>query len=174
MKTIFQSMILCWLVSACSTMDTNYVKRSVHHVKGGKSRTSEWKEELTFKRTSWYYQASLLYEINIAQIAPDSAFLNWFDDGELSSVKGCKQLLWVIDYAYDGRRVQKNYVKNILSNKGFVDISAPNFEKNFINHPDTPLMTNRNYKMQLFCHQSTTMNEIYATIPGFNEEKIEL
>jgi len=160
-------------VSSCASVDTNLVKRSTHVIKGGQSGDTSWKDILNVRRTSWFYKTDLLYEISIADVSLDSPFIAWFDKGERESVKSCKQLLWVVDYAYDSRRVQQNYVKNLLSESGYVDIAVPHFEKNFLNHPDSGTLSNKNYKMKLFCHESQKFSGIAATIPGFKQESIE-
>lgn len=161
------------LIISCARMDTNLIKKSEQVIKGGQSKSTLWKNNLIVKRTSWYYKASLLYEINIAEIPIDSPFINWFDSGEQSSIKPCKQLLWVVDYTYNSKRVQQNYVKDLLSQSGYVDISAPHFQKNFLNHPDTASLSNANYNMKLFCNQSKRFAGIAATLPGFMQENIE-
>lgn len=160
-------------ILSCARMDTNLTKKSLHVIKGGQSKSTQWKDTLTVKRTSWYYKASLLYEINIAEIPLESPFLNWFDTGETTSIKQCKQLIWVVDYTYNSKRVQQNYVKDLLSESGFIDISVPHFQKNFLNHPDTAALSNANYNMKLFCHQSKRYSGIAATLPGFMQENIE-
>lgn len=165
--------LLLLLLSSCASIDTNLVKRSTLTVKGGQTANISWGESLQIRRISWLHKANLLYEINIADIPLNSPFMEWFDKGELSSVKNCKQLLWVVDYAYDTRRVQLNYVKNLLSESGYVDLAAPHFHKNFLNHPDTGSISNQNYKMKLFCHESKKFSGIEATIPGFKQESIE-
>jgi len=159
---------------SCSPLQTNQVRRSELSIKGGRSAEGSWSDNLMFKRVSWYHQATLLYEINVANIDLNSAFMRWFDVGELSSVKDCKQILWIVDYAYDGRRVQNNYVKDLISRKGFVDISVPNFERNFINHSDATTITNKNYKMRLFCNQGALVSSVSAVLPGFEAEEINL
>lgn len=170
---LWSHVIFIILFSACASIDTNQVKRSTHMIKGGQSLDKKWKDSLSVRRTSWFYKADLLYEISIAEVPMDSPFLDWFDRGELSSISRCKQLLWVIDYAYDSRRIDQNYVKNLLSESGYVDIAVPHFYKNFLNHPDTSSLSNRSYKMKLFCHESKRFSGIAATIPGFQQENIE-
>lgn len=172
MKNFFK-IFLVIIFTSCSTLDTNQVRRSTHKIKGGQAINQKWIESLSLKRTSWFYKANLLYEISITEIPQDSPFLAWFDASEKSSIKNCKQLLWVIDYVYDGRRIQPNYVKNLLSESGYIDITAPHFNKNFLNHPDTATVSNQNYKMKLFCHESKKYAGIAATIPGFKQENIE-
>lgn len=154
-------------------MDTNQVRQSTSVIKGGQSGNATWNDSLKIKRTSWFHKANLLYEINIAQVPLDSPFLGWLDVNERSITKKCKQILWVIDYYYDLRRAQPNYVKNLLSESGYVDLAVPNFNKNFLNHPDTGSFSNKSYKMQLFCNESKVYSGITATIPGFKQESIE-
>jgi hypothetical protein len=173
MRWVIFNTVLIIFLSSCATIDSNQVKRSTQVIKGGQSFDKSWKEALNIRRTSWFYKADLLYEINIADIPLDSPFLAWFDKSEISSVKNCKQILWVVDYAYDTRRIQQNYVKNLLSESGYVDIAVPHFSKNFLNHPDTSSLSNRNYKMSLFCHESKRYSGIAATIPGYKQENIE-
>jgi hypothetical protein len=169
----FINISISFLLLSCASLDTNQVKRSTHVIKGGQASNLVWKDSINLKRTSWFYKANLLYEMSIAEIPIDSPFFAWFDASELSIVKKCKQVLWVVDYVYDIRRVQPNYVKNLLSESGYVDIAAPHFNKNFLNHPDTSTLSNQNYKMKLFCHESQTYSGISATIPGFKQESIE-
>lgn len=170
---IFSTLLLFLILFSCSRLDTNQVKKTTQVIKGGQSSRQQWKDALTVRRTSWYYKASLLYEINIAEIPIGSPFTEWFDAGEKTLIKDCKQMLWVVDYTYDSKRVQQNYVKNLLSESGFVDISVPHFQKNFLNHPDSSVLSNANYNMKFFCHQSKHYSGVAATIPGFMQENID-
>lgn len=162
-----------FILVSCASLDTNQVRKSVLYIKGGQSANLVWTDSLKLKRTSWYHKANLLYEVNVLEIPLDSPFMSWFDSNEKNSLKRCQQLLWVVDYTYDSRRIQPNYVRNLLSESGYVDISVVNFSKNFLNHPDTGTLSNSNYRMRLFCHETNKFSGISATIPGFGQENIE-
>jgi len=176
MKKIFNyyNIIIISFLCSCASYDYNQVKTSKHTIKTGRKGLTVWNDKLVFHRISWYQGATLLSEVNYALVPSDSPFINWFDSGELSSTSKCKQILAVIDYSDDSRRVNKKDFTNLLEKNGFINISTPTFFKELINHPDMMALSNKNYSQKLYCQPSGVVESLSIYRPGFENKVINI
>jgi hypothetical protein len=173
-KSIVVGMIL--FISACSSLSKNFVQEGSLRVKGGVSRSIEWRDVLVFKRLSWYKELTLLFDLAIAKVDKDSHFTKWFSASELETISKCSEAYVGVTYALDNKKISIPMFQAELKGAGFTEYPVPDFEKELRLHPDFEVLSLQLYRVSVLCRSGETLGTgpLLLRFPGFNQVSIDL
>ena len=95
-------------VTSCSSLSVSTVKESNYTIAEGRLGNDIWQEDLVFKRFSWFYELTLLYDFYIAEVPKESNYRRWLTAGESVSSNNCKRFYVAAVYAARDNRVNQN------------------------------------------------------------------
>ena len=167
-KIIFS---LLFLVS-CSNLTKNTVESGSFYIRNGVQAERSWKEDLSFKRYSWYHELSLQFEMMIGEISPQSGFNFWFSKDELEFMNKCAHPLIMLAYSMDTAIIPYSTLNEQLEKNGVNKIELIEFKKNLNAHPDSSSNSLKHYRVFGLCRKNDNLNPLKITFPGFSEKTL--
>lgn len=162
-----------FLFSCANNMSQNNVVFSERSFTGGVYKTEKWNDEMLFKRVSWYQQLTLIYDVFIHKLDPQSKFKMWFSKDELEEVEKCgAEVLIVFHYAYESKKIPDRFFREEMSKNNFDEIFLTTFSKNLMLHPDTNRWNLVRHKVACFCRKTRSEKTLTVNFPSFSEVSI--
>lgn len=152
------------LLSGCSSMSENNVIESEGKLRNGSYSNSEWDEDLSFHRVSWYNRARLEFDLYLTNLKTSEKFLSWLSPGEKEKVGACQSAIVTISTNNFSRTFQDSDIRSALKSQGFSKISAPDFLRKMKTHPDFKNNRLHMYRTALYCSEveSSMINMSFA------------
>jgi hypothetical protein len=169
-KIIF--LFLGILISGCSNLSKNTIESGTFYIRNGVKADKAWKEDLRFKRYSFSHELTLLFELMIADIDPQSSFNFWFSKDELDTVQKCSDAKIVLAYSLDTVRIPYFYLNDQLSKSGYERFDLIEFSKELNAHSDSVMNSMRLYKVFGICKKTKDLRPITISFPGFVEKTL--
>ena len=172
-----KSLVLLTLIfiCGCSSLSISTVKDGEFRLGEGRLGELEWKEDLIFKRFSWYYELSLLYEFLIAEVPVNSNYRRWFTSGESISANSCGKFYVAAVYASRDDRTNPNHIwKEFDTNKvKFINVNG--FYRNLSFSESFVTNSFNLYKFWGICvkNKESTVN-LKLALPGYIAKQISL
>lgn len=164
--------LIALLFSACSNLSKNIVQDGTFPIRNGVYADKSWKEDLIFKRYSWYHELTLQFELLITNISPQSGFNFWFSKDELSQFNNCKDARVVLAYSLDTKLIPYSSLYTELERNGFMKFELIEFKRNLIQHPDSVMNSLRHYHVFGICRKNNELNPIKIAFPGYLEKEL--
>ena len=155
---------------SCANLSKNTVKEGPFIVKNGTAGDKVWKENLNFKRISWYHELTLEFDLMLGTIVPQSSFNFWFSKDELELISKCGDFKIVAAYSQDTKIIPYSYLNEQLANSDYKKIELINFKKHFLQHPDAEMNPLRLYQVYGICRPDKTAKPLIFNFAGFTEK----
>ena len=161
------------LLSDCSHLSKNQVKRSSLGLKGGRSATASWSDSLSFKRISWYREWSLVFDLFYTRLRPDSPFYAWVSQEERALLNQCTEHYIVMTYhSRSGVISGANFLEG-AERAGYQRVFLDGFDKQLRMHPGLMMLSLPLYNIYALCRSGSKDSKGLALdLPGFN--RVEL
>lgn len=169
-------MILTLFISAgCSSLNSlNQVPSASLILKGGKSKSLEWSESLTFKRRSWFNGATLKYDILVAKLDRQSPFYNWLGQSERSQFNSCPNYYITLVFASNAINAVRASKVEFMSNfdlVGLKRISIPIFESNLRNHAFNQNRNLMKHTLYGMC-KTNNLTDVEVNVPNYSTVRV--
>lgn len=172
---INQSWILVvvgFLAISCSNLSKNNVEEGKLLLRNGTFADKAWKEDLVFKRHSWYHELTLSFDLMMASIPPQSSFNFWFSKQELDTLVQCADSRVVMAYSMDTKEIPYSTLYEQIENSGFTRFELLEFKKHLFAHPDAQLNGFRLYHIFGICKKTKDLKPLIINFPGYLEKLI--
>lgn len=168
-KTAF--LVFLVLLSSCANMSRNRVRTEDFSIRGGKFANQTWNDRLTFDRTSWYAELTLVYDLLLTQLTPQSPFWAWLSNTEKETIQSCANHYIVLAYSQDNKKISHSSFKVYASDAGYRSFALPNFKNYLELHPDYAQNSFHLYQVFGLClePEKAKRDEIAIQFPNFNE-----
>lgn len=141
-------------------------------LRGGVSTEKEWRDELTFKRYTWYKEAVISYDILLSDIDSKSPFIDWMEN-DRSKMDGCSKFYIGLFYSKDLAAYSTKNLISMVEEQGFEAFIIPRFKDNFDAHPNSMDWEIIGHKMVGLCRTDSSSSSIKIKIPGFKTHKLK-
>ena len=157
--------LLCLLLG-CSSLNRNKVAEGSVNFRGGISHSREWSESLNFKRYSWFKGLTLVFDLLVAPLPPDSPFYHWASPGERGALQSCHKVLIVLNYNQGHPRATQGMFVQQMEKSGHTKVGLPNFGKHLKMHPGYNESGLQLYRSYALCAKSEPLPSSIH-FPGF-------
>ena len=93
---------------SCSALTISTIKEGELVIDEGRLNNLTWSEDLRFKRTSWYYELTLLYDFLLVELPVHSNYRRWFTSSESINANSCARYYVAGVYTSRDQRVSPN------------------------------------------------------------------
>lgn len=167
-------LLLSLMVSCALNQSRRPVLKSKVVLKGGEYQDESWKDELAFKRISWFQDATLTQEIIIGELKKDSPFGVWFGNQKLA-LDRCHQFFVSFLYADINANPKVNHLSSELKGNALSEQAVLEFSGQIKAHPMYGDYKLQNHKVVGWCNKSNRdINDISITLPGYKTQKLKL
>ena len=156
---------------SCSNLNERNINYGTVSLKNGRIGKKTWKEDLLFKRLSWFSKAARDSDLLIAKVSKESLFALWFEKGEQKFLNNCQQILVVLNHNHHKTRGNRSFFKSYFEKNGYERIVAPLFLSHLSSHPDYTNWKLGSYKKMLLCGK-TANEEMSFILPSYDEVRI--
>lgn len=170
MKKIFFLFLTFLFFTACANLSKNTVREGDFLVKNGAAGDKIWKENLNFKRVSWYHELTLQFDLMLGSITPQSSFNFWFSSDELEVIGKCEDFRIVLAYSQDTKIIPYSYLNEQIEKSRYKKIELISFKKQFFQHPDSEMNSLRLYQVYGICRTDKTDKPLIFSFPGYSEK----
>ena len=164
--------ILLSLLSCSSNLTKNLVSESNLVLRNGTYTDKSWREDLIFKRNSWYHELTLQFDLMLANVSPQSAFNFWFSKNELDSMVDCSDSRVVMAYSLDTKDIPYSSLYEQIEKAGYTRVDLSEFKKHVLQHPDAQLNGFRLYHIFGICKKRKDAKPLNINFPGYLEKLI--
>ncbi len=172
LQTLFQTLVVALMLTACSNLSKNTVKEGKYIVKNGSFGSKQWDDDLVFHRTSWYHELTLQFDLMLVSIAPQSSFNFWFSTVELGDVHKCGDFRVLLAYSLDTKIIPHSMLNEQLEIAGFKKTELSEFKKHLLQHPDSEMNSTKLYQVYGICRESKDLKPLTINFPGFKEKAL--
>ena len=169
MSKFVKYFLLLSFICSCSTMTKNLHLDGELTLSGGRSGTKTWDDELVLKRSSWFKELTMYYDILYTHIDETSPFYNWFSLEEKATLQECVDIIVLSAYAFRPRDISKTMFRMEMAKYGYESFTLNTFEKNIRMHPDYARFQMGVYSTYAFCRKGIKAEKISIEFPGFKE-----
>ena len=169
-KYLVNSLILLSLMSCASSKSVNQVVQNDIAFLGGNDGVTFWKENLVFKRTSWFSEARMVHDLFITEVKKDSRFKAWMGSAKdllISCSKFYVGLIYNNTFMSGGG---SGLIESTLSGD-FDVIVLPDFRDNIRAHVSYSNLHLERHLLRGFCLKPPGANvkKIDLIVPGFKK-----
>ena len=133
LRSLFFPLVV--LLFGCASFSLNQVTTSKLVLKNGYFDGEFVKSELVFKKISWYREASLIYQINLAEVSENMPHFKWFSSAVQKDIRKCSRFYVALLYSHSNDYIYHDQVKEQLNQQGIQLYLIPNFWGILIMHP---------------------------------------
>lgn len=157
-------------VSCAGQSSVNRISQSNTTFSGGISGDLKWDDDLDFKRTTWFMGLTTQYDVFIANVSKDSAFMNWFSKGEQKTLEKCNKILVSISSAHRNDLFNDGSFRSQVKESAFEEVNAPNFSRSLKSHSVFQMWHLNRHNVNFFCKSGmlSLNTPLNITVPGFN------
>lgn len=172
MKDLFKNIIFIFFIYSCSTYKTrNQVYSSNIQFKGGVLNDQSWDDSLSFKRVSWFFDATENYEILISKLDKDSPFASWLETDRLY-LTSCEHFYIVALYADINANDGTSLLTSELNKSGLKEMNILHFSYHMKAHQNFKDWKLGRHKIVGMCSSNKLQDQISISIPGHKTFKL--
>lgn len=166
---LFLISILLPLLS-CANLSKNTIYQGTFVILNGQFQDKSWDEKWVFKRSSWYFELTMYFEVFVGQLAEQSSFNNWLSDLERALLSQCNEKYVVMSYALDPDRISERSFMIQMEKLGMSQIILPDFSKQVRMHPDFERLGLREHNVYFLCRKGPgSGQELKASFHSFKD-----
>jgi len=174
MKNTVLLILLCSVIS-CSHISQNFVTTSEMSFYGGKLGNESWDDALEFKRATWHWQVTSLFDVMVYKVDNKSPFYKWFSESEQKDIERCTSFVVALSDSNYDQKISKRMFITEMEKNSFTEYTLVDFSRNMASHPEFNHWAFRNYRITGFCSKSKNVsNTLAITFPNYKTEDIEL
>lgn len=157
---------------SCSVNKTrrNFITGEVI-IDGGSYQNLTWKEQLKFKRYTWFNEASMKYDILLTQVTNSSKFATWMGR-DRSKLLNCRKLMIGLIYTDHNSAFSKPHIVSQFEKTGYSDLILVDFNTHLKSHHSYRDWKLSEYKVVGFCKKDENTNVVKIDIPGFGIKEL--
>lgn len=141
-------------------------------INGGIHHDKQWDDKLVFKRTSWFQESSMEYDIMIHKLDKTSPFAAWLE-ADKSYFDKCHDFYISLIYADPlATHLTKAFLVDQMDKLGLDDKSIPSFEANLKAHDNYEDWRLNQYRIVGFCKPEPPTRDLVISVPGFKSTRI--
>lgn len=152
---------------SCSLTGRNIVQQNDFEIAGGSVGDKSWEDELKLKRTSWYQEMTMVFDVLYGEITPDSAFYKWFSTSEKVSLKRCSNSYLTLYYSSASDVISKSDFVKQASEQGYDLFTMNDFSKALKLHPQYISNSFQLYNIAILCTKSNLGTNLKVEFPNF-------
>ena len=172
MKMFYLFILILICQPSCSRLTRNMVKKGEFEIRNGSLKNETWKGKILFKRTSWFQELNMLYDVLLWRVNGKSKFYSWFSKNEHSKITNCTDFFIVLTYQMDSSKISHGMFYRQMKNFNYELINVHNFYNNMKFHPDFTENSLSLYRFEGLCLRGNNeRNDVVISFPGF-ESKI--
>ncbi len=169
-KNFFLFIFLILGISSCANLSKNRIYQGSFILSNGQVTEKYWKEDLEFKRSSWYFELTMYFDIMIGQLKEDSGFNNWMTETERLALNSCVEKYITLSYRLDSDKISDKSFFAQMEKQGLTQIILPDFGNQVKLHPDFERLGLREYNVYFLCRRGPgSGNPIKVNFPSFKE-----
>ncbi len=126
-KTLVVIFLLGFLLIGCSSSTKNQIMHNEFFIREGNYKDKKWSDNLVFKKTSWFQELSMLFDVLTSEISPRSPFFEWFSKFEKSEIKKCEHFILILRYNLSDTRLSDGMFVRELKKADYQLIELPYF-----------------------------------------------
>lgn len=160
--------------TGCSNLSKNFIKSGDLTMKGGHFQNQSWRDEISFKRYSWFHEMTMVFDVLLARVPTSSPFYQWFSNPEKSTLNDCRDSYVVMTYHWDSKKVSKSDFLAEAEKAGYEKVDLKNFAAEMRLHPDFESLSLQLYSVFGLCRENNLVNNstFFVNFPGFREVNI--
>lgn len=171
MKNILLLSLILVVSCAFNNRSRKNVALSEVVLKGGVYKDISWDEKIIFKRTSWYHEATMQYDILIKELKTDSKFVNWLGRDK-EYLKECSTFYVAAIYSDINIGEGTAFLESQFNKLGLERKSIMDFNENFRAHHNFSDWRLFEYKVIGLCESKNPVGDIIVSIPGYKTQKL--
>ena len=161
------------LLLGCSSATKNQINQNQFFIREGSYQNTKWSDNLVFKRTSWFQEISMLFDVLSSEINSSSPFFEWFSAFEKSEIQKCEHFVLILSYHLTDTRLADGMFVRELKKSGYQVIEIPHFKDNLKLHPDYLNELLEHYKIRGACRKtSSDQSGLIISFPGYTPVNI--
>lgn len=164
-------LILALLSSSCSLTGRNLVQENNFELAGGSIGSVSWDDELELKRFSWYQEMTMVFDVLIGEITPDSKFYNWFSTSEKVSLKRCSKSYLALYYSSASEVISKKSFLKQVKEQGLDQFILNDFTSALKLHPQYISNSFQLYDVAVLCSKDNLASTFSFEFPNFKSVK---
>jgi hypothetical protein len=164
------------LISSCANWSKNFVKEGSLSFRGGIYQETRWSDHLTFKRTSWFQEMTLIYEVMLSDFSLSSPFSAWLSDSERRQIDDCASFKLALLYASDSGKASNAEFFSQMKAQGYERLQIQEFASHLRMHPDYERLALHLYRPYGLCRSHGVpplQGRLRVNFPGFREVKLK-
>ena len=148
------------------------VKKGDLEIRNGNYKNKIWKGRILFKRTSWFQELNLLYDVLVWKVSEKSKFFEWFSEEEAAKVKSCSSFIISLSYQMDQSKLSHQMFFEQIRKYDYELVNMNNFYNQLKFHPDFTENSLSLYRFEGLClSKKKDDKDVVINFPGF-ESKI--
>lgn len=173
MMKVFVLFSLCLIVISCaSDRGRKNIALGEVVINGGIHEDTEWDDKLVLKRTSWFQESSMEYDIMISKLDKNSNFARWLE-GDKIYFDQCHDFYVALIYADPlTTHLSLAFLVDQMDKIGLDDKSIPSFEANLKAHDNYQDWRLNQYRIVGFCRPEPPTRDLVISVPGFKSTRI--
>jgi len=165
--------LLGLLLLGCSSSTKNQIHQNQFFIREGNYQNKKWSDNLVFKRTSWFQEISMLFDVLSSEINSSSPFYEWFSAFEKSEISKCEHFVLILSYHLAETRLSEGMFVGELKKSGYQVIEIPHFKDNLKLHPDYLNELLEHYKIRGACRKASSGKlDLIISFPGYTPVNI--
>jgi hypothetical protein len=147
------------------------VSKDVIKLNGGVYNDKAWKDKLIFKRTSFFQDSNMVYDILITGLKKDSPFFSWLGSDK-PNIQKCSQLKVVLLYADVNTQKNTQYLVSEIEKSGLREMIILDFSHQFKAHQNAQDWNLTKHRVVGFCARNAKKIDISLNLPGFKTQSL--
>lgn len=171
----FKVLIILLIFSSCSSLTENIIKKDNFKIKNGRFNNLSWNDSTVFRRSSWYKELTLMFDLYLQKIDSNSPFFNWYSESEQEKIKSCEESYIGISYSIDSKKVSQALFYSEMEKNGFENFPVRGFKDHLKVHPIFDKKNMKLYKINGFClvdKSKYSSQSLIVNFPGFSSTKV--
>jgi hypothetical protein len=165
-------LMLIFIVGSCAM---NRARKNIAYsdisINGGVYNNKDWRDKLSFKRTSWFREASMDYDILFHKLDKTSSFASWMGSDQ-KYLTDCHEFYVALVYADINAPNGTPFLVNQIDSIGVKKVGIQDFKENLKAHENFRDWRLTQHKVVGFCRPESLKEDIVISIPGFKSVKL--
>lgn len=169
LKTIMTLMLLL-IISSCGRLSHNLVNSDKMIMRDARINGEDVKTTLNWNRYQWFAQATMHYDLLLAQMDKDSPYFQWFSPQTQKDLLACGRFFISAKYAFLDTAISHGNIRNQFIEQGVEEIVPTDFLVPFRSHYFFFRYALNRYKIVALCQKGD--KPLKLKVQGYKEVTI--
>ena len=143
-------------------------------IDGGTYQDKVWDDGLVFKRSTWYNEMAMEYDLLYTVLKANSPFRAWLGEGDKIKVAKCNTLALVLIYTSNNSVEKTPFITQAFAKAGYEEMIFLNFYHELKAHDSYRDWRLESYKLFGFCSSLDRAPVISLDFPGYKMKDVEI